>query len=76
MKTKLYDESETSNAICSHCNQLVSTTFRPRDVPFSDGSGEVKHVLAAVCDICDRVIAVPAQATPAILEARRKQVRA
>ncbi|OLL29415.1 hypothetical protein BTH42_22950 [Burkholderia sp. SRS-W-2-2016] len=72
---KLYEEGEKSNAICSHCKQLVGTTFRRRDVPFSDGRGEVKNILAAVCDVCDRVVAVPAQSTPAIREARQKQVR-
>ncbi|EEA03783.1 conserved hypothetical protein [Burkholderia sp. H160] len=75
MKMKLYEEGEKSNAICSHCKQLVRTTFQRRDVPFSDGKGKVKNILAAVCDVCDRVVAVPAQSTPAIREARQKEVR-
>ena len=50
MKMKLYEEGEKSKAICHHCKQLVSTTFVRRDVPFSDGKGEVKNILAAVCE--------------------------
>jgi hypothetical protein len=75
MKMKLYEEGEKSKAICHHCKQLVSTTFTRRDVPFSDGKGEVKNILSAVCDVCDQVVAVPAQSTPAIREARQKEVR-
>jgi hypothetical protein len=72
---KLYEEGEKSKAICSHCKQLVGTTFLRRDVPFSDGKGMVKNILAAVCDACGRVIAIPAQSTPAIRGARQKEVR-
>ncbi len=75
MTMKLYEDGEKSRAICHHCKQLVGTTFTRRDVPFSDGKGTVKHILAAVCDVCDRVVAVPAQSTPAIREARQKEVR-
>jgi hypothetical protein len=75
MKMKLYEEGDKSKAVCSHCKQLGSTTFQRRDVPFSDGKGEVKNILAAVCDTCDRVVAVPAQSTPAIRETRQKEVR-
>ena len=75
MKIKLYEEGEKSKAVCDHCGQLVSTTFARRDVPFSDGKCEVKNILAAVCDVCGEVAAVPAQSTPAIREARRKEVK-
>lgn len=76
MHTKLYDEGEKSKAICEGCRQLVNTTFSRRDVPFSDGKGEAKNILAAVCDLCDEVVAIPAQSTPAIREARQKEVKA
>jgi len=75
MKMKLYEEGERSKAICGHCKRLVGTTFRRRDVPFSDGKGQARNILAAVCDLCDEVVAVPAQSTPAIREARHKEVR-
>lgn len=68
--TKLYSPGDTGRAICPHCAKLVSTTFVYRDVPFDDGTGQVKGILAAVCDVCDAVAAVPAQSTPAIRRAR------
>ncbi|KRA65264.1 hypothetical protein [Rhizobium sp. Root651] len=67
---KLYQPGDTSRAICPHCGKLVSTTFAYRDVPFEGGSGVVKGILAAVCDECQNVIAIPAQSTPAIRRAR------
>ncbi len=67
---KIYRAGDKSKAICEHCGSLVSTTFAYRDVPFGDGSGVVKAVLAAVCDRCDHVVALPAQSTPAVRRAR------
>jgi hypothetical protein len=75
MNKKLYEEGEKSKAICYSCKQIVSTTFARRDVPFSDGNGEVKDILVSVCDLCDQVVAIPAQSTPAIREARLKEVK-
>jgi hypothetical protein len=66
----LYAAGETSKAICDGCKSVVSTTFAYRDVPFDDGTGLVKDILCAVCDRCDRVVAVPPQSTPAIKRAR------
>lgn len=76
MNTKLYEEGEKSKAICECCQRLVSTTFVRRDVPFSDGKGEARNILAAVCDHCEQVVAIPAQSTPAIREARQREVKA
>ena len=67
---KIYEAGEKSQAICEHCKSLVPTTFKYRDVPFDDGSGNVKDILVAVCDNCDAVVAIPAQSTPAIKRAR------
>lgn len=67
---QLYEAGDKSKAICEHCKSLVPTTFMYRDVPFGDGSGIVKDILVAVCDICDAVVAIPAQSTPAIRRAR------
>lgn len=69
--TKLFQEGDTSAALCPHCAKVVSTTFVRRDVAFSDGQGSAKDLLVAVCDVCDAVVATPAQSTPAILAARR-----
>jgi hypothetical protein len=76
MNRKLYEEGEKSKAICESCKQIVDTTFASRDVPFSEGKVEVKDILVAVCDLCDRVVAIPAQSTPAIRETRLKEVKA
>lgn len=67
---KIYRAGETSHAICAHCKALVPTTFAYRDVPFEDGAGIVRGILAAVCDRCGLVVAIPAQSTPAIRRAR------
>lgn len=68
--TKLYKPGDKSRAICPHCAALVSTTFAYRDVPFDDGSGVVKGILAGTCDVCGAVASIPAQSTPAIRRAR------
>jgi len=69
---KPYQEGEKLKAMCEGCRDLVQATFAYRDVPFENGPGIVKNVLAAVCDECDRVVALPAQATPAVRRALRK----
>ena len=67
---KLFRAGEKSKGICDHCRGLADATFHYRDVPFSDGNGTVKDILALVCDTCDEIIATPAQSTPAIRAAR------
>lgn len=67
---KFYVAGDKSQAICSHCEGLVNTTFVRRDVRFSDDRGLAKDILAAVCDTCDAVVGVPSQSTPAIKAAR------
>lgn len=69
---KLYSAGDKSKAICETCQDMVETTFLYRDVPFDDGTGTVKDILASVCDRCDQVVAVPAQSLPAIRRAREK----
>ena len=56
---KLFTKGDKSRAICEDCGGLVSTTFDYRNVPFSDGKGEVKDILLAVCDDCGGVVATP-----------------
>lgn len=64
--TTRYVEGERSQAICPRCHGLVPTTYRHRDLPFSDGSVSAWNLLVSVCDACDTVVATPAQSTPAI----------
>lgn len=75
LRMKLYEAGDKSKAICSHCASIVTTTFKRRDVPFSDGKGMVRDILVAVCDTCDTVVAIPAQSTPPIQAARQKVVK-
>ena len=75
MSAKLFQEGDKSKAICSHCGEPVSSTFVRRDVPFSDGKSLARDILVAVCDVCDEVVATPAQSTPAIREARQRDVK-
>jgi hypothetical protein len=72
---KLYRAGEKSKAICDRCRGVVDATFQYRDVPFSDGKGVVKNILALVCDTCGEVVATPAQSTPAIKAARETAVK-
>jgi hypothetical protein len=69
---KLYSAGDKSRAICGSCQDIVETTFLYRDVPFDDGSGTVKDILASVCDRCSEVVAIPAQSLPAIRRARER----
>lgn len=69
---KLYAPGDKSRAICGDCGKMVATTFGYHDVPFSDGKGVAKNILAATCDVCGAVVAVPAQSTPAIAKAREQ----
>lgn len=66
---KRYQPGDTSKAICPHCGTLVSTTFAYRDVPFDDGNGIVRGILAAVCDKCKAVVSIPVQSTLTIRRA-------
>ncbi len=68
---KLYVEGEKSKAICPFCKKIQTTTFKERDVPLSSGKGVVSDVLAAVCDKCDHVVAIPQQSVPRIKETVR-----
>jgi hypothetical protein len=68
---KHWKEGEKGRAVCERCATVVVTTFKVRDVPFSDGSGVVKDILACVCDNCSEVVGIPAQSTPAIAAARK-----
>ncbi|TKI07443.1 hypothetical protein [Martelella alba] len=62
---KIVKEGEKKNVLCHHCGPSTAT-YLLRDVDFSDHSGIVKNVLAAVCDKCDQVVGVPSQSTPKI----------
>lgn len=71
----LVKEGDESEAICPHCKTLVTTHFRTRTYRLVKSGVDVPGALVAVCDLCDKVAAIPAQTTPRIGEAlqRRKE---
>lgn len=74
---KIYKVGDEKQAECAVCQSFQTVTFQLRDVPFSDGSGMVKNVVAGVCKACDSVALIPFQSVPAIkkqLESQRKAV--
>jgi hypothetical protein len=71
---KLFLDGDCSKAFCAHCAKVVKTVFVRRDVPFSDGTGLAKNILVGACDVCDTVVSIPAQSTPAIAEARKRDM--
>ena len=72
---KLLREGDQERAVCFRCGAVTPTTYRRRDVPFSDGSGIATNILVGTCDVCDAVIAIPPQSTPAIAASRKEQAR-
>lgn len=68
---EFYQDGGKGRAICPSCAEIRSLTWKRVDVPFSDGEGMARNILAGVCDTCGSVIAIPAQSTPAIRAARR-----
>lgn len=65
---KIYIEGEKSKGICQICKGLVPTTFKESRVALSSGKGYVEGILAARCDRCDHVVAIPQQSAPRIKE--------
>ncbi|MEI6541981.1 MAG: hypothetical protein WCL60_00565 [Methylococcales bacterium] len=64
---------DKGKAACDECKSFVNTTYKLRNVPFSDNSGIVKNVLVGVCDCCGSVVALPHQSTPAVKRQLEKQ---
>jgi hypothetical protein len=69
-----WNSGDTSNAICHECKTLVSTTFAHHDVPFESSGAIVADIMAATCDECGAVVAIPPQSTPAIKAALNGQL--
>ncbi|MDQ7994649.1 MAG: hypothetical protein AAGC76_02225 [Luteibacter sp.] len=68
---KILHQGDTEPALCD-LDGRVTVTYRYRDVPFSDGSGMARNVLAGICDVCSEVLLVPPQSVPAIAASRRR----
>ena len=67
---KFYAVGDRSSGICYVCDALVNSTFAYRDVPMEHRPKIVSQVLAAVCDQCHTVIALPPQSTPRVMRTR------
>lgn len=67
---KVWYTGDKSKALCENCRKVVTTTFDYHDVPFESGIGVAKNIMAATCDECGIVVAIPPQSTPAIRDAR------
>jgi hypothetical protein len=67
---KIWHEGNKSKALCEIFRKTVTTTFDYHDVPFESGIGVAKQIMAATCDECGTVVAIPPQSTPAIRDAR------
>lgn len=70
---KILKVGDIGKAACDKCEAFVNTTYKLKNVPFSDNSGIVKNVLVGVCDCCDSVVALPHQSTPAVKKQLEKQ---
>ncbi len=62
---RIVKEGDTRKVLCHSCGPSQAT-YLLRDVDFSDKSGTVKNILAAVCDKCGQVVSIPSQSTPKI----------
>ncbi|MFZ3410727.1 hypothetical protein [Vibrio chagasii] len=64
---------DTQKAACHNCQAFETVTFKLENVPFSDGSGIVRNVLAGVCNKCNTVAVIPHQSTPVVQKQLVKQ---
>jgi len=70
VKTHLYQEGQASEAVCWNCKKGVRTHFSTRTYRLLENGIDVPGVLVAVCDTCDEIVAVPAQSTARLRDAR------
>ena len=69
----LYREGDRSEAICHACEKRVTTHFAVRTLHLPESGIDVPDVLAAVCNECGGVAAIPAQSAPKLREARERR---
>lgn len=56
---------EKSKAVCHNCKKIQTTTFKSLDVPTTSGK-VIKGIIAAVCDCCEKVVAIPHESSEEI----------
>lgn len=62
----MYKINDKSKGICWNCQKEVTTTFCLRTVKFDDSNRYVENILVSACDICNNIVAIPAQSTEQI----------
>jgi len=62
-----FKEGDKSFSNCPSCGR-APITMEYRTVPLMGGEKEVKNLLVGICDICNRVITVPRQERPKIVD--------
>lgn len=70
MPKKILTEGAPGRALCGRCHTIVALTYRYRNVALDEDEHTSTSVLAGVCDLCDHVVSIAPQATPAIKRAR------
>lgn len=72
----IYKVGDEKKAMCGVCEAFRIVSYQLRDVPFDDGSGMVKNIIAGVCKTCDSVAVIPFQSVPAIKKQLQRQRKA
>lgn len=70
---KIWKEGDRSRGLCETCRKLVETRFARRVVALERPAAEVPDVLVAECVECGGIVAIPAQSSPRLQEARRRE---
>lgn len=70
---QVWKENDRSEGMCSTCKRRVETVFKLRDYRLGESGIEVPKLLVAVCRSCDGIVAIPAQSTPKLKEARERR---
>ncbi|MCS4089166.1 hypothetical protein [Rhizobium sp. BK176] len=63
---KVWNAGDKSSACCDSCKAVVQTTFGIHDVQLESSGAVVEQIMAAACDQCGEVVAIPPQSTLAI----------
>jgi ferredoxin len=63
---KVWNAGDKSKAGCETCKAVVPTTFGIHDVKLEASGAIVEQIMAASCDQCGEVVAIPPQSTPAV----------
>lgn len=66
----LFKEGQQFEAICARCEGRVPATCRTRTYRLEESGADVPGVLVMVCDVCGEIVAIPAQSSVRLRDAR------